>query len=142
MSEEKLKFEILLDTFGVAKLNSTQSIPQWAYQGSFFSVTKTFDELSIVCQEMVIPEEVICERGWRALKIVGILDFALIGILSVVSTVLAKAGVSIFAISTYNTDYLLIKGIDLESSLQALRNEGYIIVNEQILEVKNESISH
>ncbi|MBP2657794.1 MAG: amino acid-binding protein [Firmicutes bacterium] len=141
MSEEKLKFEVLPDTLGVSKLNSTQNIPQWAYQGSFFAITKTSDELSIVCPEMAIPEEVICERGWRALKIVGILDFSLIGILSVVSTVLANAGVSIFAISTYNTDYLLVKDMDLECALRALRNESYIIVNNQVLEVKNENNS-
>lgn len=122
-----LKFELLQHTFGVCKLNHAQDIPLWAYQGDFFSITKTADELSIVCLEAVIPEHVTCEKGWRALKIVGILDFSLIGILSVVSSTLAKADISIFAVSTYNTDYILVKDRDLEGALKALRNESFII---------------
>ena len=128
MTAKKLKFEVLVDTLGVCQLPANQSIPQWAYQGEFYSITKTTAELSIVCSEVVIPEAVICERGWRALKIAGILDFSLVGILSVVSTILAKAGVSIFAISTYNTDYILVKATDLECALQALDHEGYDVV--------------
>lgn len=93
-----------------------------------FSITRTTEELSIVCSEAVIPKDVICERGWRALKIVGILDFSLVGILSVVATILAKAGVSIFAVSTYNTDYILVKAKDLERALQAIKQAGYEIV--------------
>lgn len=127
MTAIKLKFKLLNDTLGVCKLDSTEAVPNWAYQGEFFSITKTSDELSIVCSESVIPEVVVCERGWRALKIVGILDFSLIGILSVVSSVLAKAGVSIFAISTYNTDYISVKEKDLANALQALRSEGFEI---------------
>ncbi|MEL7632872.1 MULTISPECIES: ACT domain-containing protein [Sporomusa] len=125
---EKLKFEVLVDTLGVCRLCASQSIPQWAYRGEFFSITKTTEELSIVCSEVVIPEDVVCERGWRALKIAGILDFSLVGILSVVATILAKAKVSIFAVSTYNTDYILVKAKDLECALQALEHEGYDVV--------------
>ncbi len=125
---EKLKFEVLVDTLGVCRLCASQSIPQWAYQGEFFSITKTTEELSIVCSEVVIPENVVCEKGWRALKIAGILDFSLVGILSVVATILAKAKVSIFAVSTYNTDYILVKAKDLEGALQALAHEGYDVV--------------
>ncbi|HML33993.1 ACT domain-containing protein [Sporomusa sphaeroides] len=125
---EKLKFEVLVDTLGVCRLCASQSIPQWAYQDEFFSITKTTEELSIVCSEVVIPEDVVCERGWRALKIAGILDFSLVGILSVVATILAKAGISIFAVSTYNTDYILVKAKDLECALQALEHKGYDVV--------------
>ena len=128
MTAEKLKFEVLVDTLGVCRLGASESIPQWAYLGEFFSVTKTTEELSIVCPEVVIPEAVICERGWRALKIAGILDFSLVGILSVVATILAKAGISIFAVSTYNTDYILVKATDLEGALQALAQEGHDVV--------------
>ncbi|WP_371363472.1 hypothetical protein SRRS_43640 [Sporomusa rhizae] len=127
MAAIKLKFKLLNDTLGVCKLDSSEDVPRWAYQGEFFSITKTSDELSIVCSESGIPKDAVCERSWRALKIVGILDFSLIGILSIVSFVLAKAGVSIFAISTYNTDYILVKEKDLANALQTLRSEGFEI---------------
>ncbi|SMD09456.1 ACT domain-containing protein [Sporomusa malonica] len=129
MAKKDLKFEVLLDTLGVCKLSSNMTIPQWAYDGDFFSVTKTTEELSIVCSETAIPENVVCERGWRALKIAGILDFSLVGILSIVSSALAKAGISIFAISTYNTDYILVKEKDLKLTLRTLCDEGYDILN-------------
>lgn len=129
MPQHSIKFEVLFDTFGICKLNASQAIPQWAYQGHFCSVTKTTDELSIVCTETSIPAGVLCEKAWRAFKITGILDFSLVGILSAVSAALAKAGVSLFAISTYNTDYILVKAGDFDVALQALRHEGYEIVD-------------
>ena len=128
MVKHKLAFEVLPITLGVCKISPTQAIPQWAIQGEFFSVTKTTEELSIVCSEAVIPAGEIYEKGWRALKIVGILDFSLIGILSVVSSVLASSGVSIFAISTYNTDYILVRDKDLAVAVQSLSGEGYDIL--------------
>lgn len=128
MAPKQLEFEVLREELGVCKLSASQVIPEWAYEGEFFSVTRTTEELSIVCAENAIPNEVICERGWRALKIRGILDFSLIGVLSIISSVLAKAGVSIFAISTYNTDYILVKARDLTPALQALREEGYSVL--------------
>lgn len=128
MMKHKLTFEILPTTLGVCKLSACQAVPLWACQGEFFSVTKTTEELSVVCSEVAIPDEVLCERGWRALKIAGILDFSLVGILAVVSGGLANAGVSIFAISTYNTDYILVRDNDLETAVQALAGEGYTIL--------------
>ena len=129
MEKHKLTFEVLPTTLGVCKLSASQVVPVWACQGEFFSVTKTTEELSIVCSEAVIPAETLCERGWRALKIAGILDFSLVGILAVVSAVLADAGVSIFAISTYNTDYILVRNNDLDVAVQALASEGYTVRN-------------
>jgi len=129
MVKKNLRFEVLSETLGVCKLSPSITIPQWVYQGEFFSVTKTTEELSLVCSEEAIPAEVVCEKGWRVLKIVGILDFNLVGILSVVSSVLAKAGVSIFAISTYNTDYILVKDKDLKLALKVLGDEGCEILN-------------
>lgn len=125
MAKQDLQFEVLSDTLGICKLNSNQNIPEWAYQGDFVSVTRTPEELSIVCSESAIPKDAVCERGWRALKIAGILDFSLVGILSIVSSTLATAGVSIFAISTYNTDYILVRAQDLEVALQSLSKEGF-----------------
>lgn len=130
MEKHKLTFEILPTTLGVCKLGASQEVPPWAYQGEFVSVTKTSEELSIVCSEAVIPDEALCERGWRALKIEGILDFSLVGILALVSAVLANAGVSIFAISTYNTDYILVRDNDLDAAIQALAGAGYTILKD------------
>lgn len=92
----------------------------------FFS--KTADELSLVCPEADLPAAVLqCERGWRALKICGTLDFGLVGILAKISGLLAEAGISIFAVSTYNTDYILIKAAHLDKAVTALSTNGYQI---------------
>ncbi|QDR82969.1 hypothetical protein [Sporomusa termitida] len=77
MNRNKLKFAVLPVQLGVCQLNSSQQIPQWAYQGEFFSITKTTEEISIVCPDPVIPPDtVLCERSWRALKITGVLTFS------------------------------------------------------------------
>ena len=106
------------------------AIPEWAYLGEFFSITKTADELSIVCLSGVIPESVEKDAGWQVLKIEGVLSFDLVGILAQVSAVLAEAEVSIFAISTYNTDYILVNNRDFDSAVVVLRNDGHEVVQE------------
>lgn len=128
MNGIKLTLEVLSDTISVCKLDSNQIIPTWAHQRGFFSITRTMEELSIVCSEENVPEDVLCERGWRAFKVQGILDFGLVGILAKVTTALANAGLSIFAISTYNTDYILVKEKDIECAIIALRNDGHKII--------------
>lgn len=126
MNGKKLTFAVVPVLLGICRLKPGQPIPPWAQQGEFFSITKTSEEISIICPEKAIPaEDVLCERGWRALKITGILDFSLVGILSAISTALAQAGISIFAVSTYNTDYILIKARELEAALQTLGNDGH-----------------
>lgn len=93
-----------------------------------FFFSKTAEELSLVCPETDLPATVLqCERGWRALKICGALDFTLVGILAKISSLLANAGISIFAVSTYNTDYILIKEAHLQKAAAALRTNGYQI---------------
>ncbi len=128
MNEIKLTLEVLSDTIGVCKLDSNQIIPTWAHQGKFFSITRTMEELSIVCSEENIPEDVLCEQGWKALKVQGTLDFGLVGILAKVTTALANAGLGIFAISTYNTDYILVKEKDLKCAIIALCKDGHKII--------------
>lgn len=125
----KLTLEVLSNQIGVCKLDAQATVPIWAYQGEFFSITKTTEELSIVCSEENIPKDVLCERGWRAFKVQGTLDFGLVGILAKITAALAKAGLGIFAISTYNTDYILVKAKDLEYAIIALRNDGHEIIS-------------
>lgn len=103
-------------------------IPTWAKDSEFFSITKTLDELSIVCAEHDIPNDIKCEKDWRILKIEGPLDFSIIGILASISTILAQKGISIFAVSTYDTDYILVKDCDIDNAIEELSNEKYEII--------------
>ncbi len=126
----RLKISLLQLTVGVCRLAPTENIPSWARQGQLFSITNTGEELSILCEERFIPEGIICERDWRVLKIEGPLDFSLIGILSKISSHLTEAGISIFALSTYDTDYILVKNKDIDKAVETLRSKDYeIIVN-------------
>ena len=116
-----MQLQILPQTFAVCQIQDTSQI-NWQMPLFFFS--KTAEELSLVCPETDLPATVLqCERGWRALKICGVLDFALVGILAKISSLLANAGISIFAVSTY----ILIKESHLQKAAAALRTNGYQI---------------
>ncbi len=121
----RLNFTVVEGKYGVCRLDKDSRIPDWAYQSVFFSLTKTFDELSIVCSQESIPEDIKCERDWKILKVEGILDFSLTGILASISNTLAKAGISIFAVSTYDTDYVLVKDMDFKNAIEALKQAGF-----------------
>ena len=109
----------------VCRLDPADGIPPWATAASLFSVTRTTDELSIVCPEELVPAEIKYESGWRVLKLEGPFEFSLVGVLSSVAAPLAEAGVGIFAISTYDTDYVLVKDAHLELATAALRERGH-----------------
>jgi hypothetical protein len=108
-------------------LGATDPIPSWATADRVFSVTRTPDELSVVCPERSVPDAVVCEGGWRCLQVVGPISFTEIGVLASLASPLAAAGVSVFALSTFDTDYLLVKEELLEKALAALRGAGYVI---------------
>ncbi len=92
-------------------------------------VGRTDEEVSLVCPTSVVPERTIeREDGWRAFRIQGVLDFSLIGILSKISGILADEGIGIFAVSTYNTDYILVKEENFDRGLRALSDAGYDVV--------------
>src|SRR5690348_6021230 len=97
----KLTLTLMADTLAVCRLEPTMPVPAWALQVPFFSLTRTPEELSLVVSQACVPEEIVCEREWRALKIEGPLDFTLTGILVSVCAPLAEADISIFVISTY-----------------------------------------
>ena len=94
----------------------------------FYTVSHTPEELSVVCETSLVPQSIKQQSGWRALCIEGVLDFSLVGILANLSGVLAKAGISIFAISTHNTDYILVQETNLKPALEALKRHGYNIL--------------
>lgn len=116
-----MKLTVQPEILAVCRLGPTDAIPPWATAGGFFSVTRTRDELSIVCEEARVPADVKAERGWRTLKVEGPLDFSLTGILAGLSGTLAAAGVSLFAVSTFDTDYLLVREAALGRAVEALR---------------------
>jgi uncharacterized protein len=117
---------LLATTLAVCRLDAQAPLPAWL-QGEFIAVVRTANELSAVCDAAVVPGDVLAERGWRVLCVQGPLDFSLVGVLAALSKVLADAGVSIFAISTYDTDYLLIKDASLEAAILALRQAGHVV---------------
>lgn len=125
MSSRTFSLDVLPGEFAVCRLTPDAVLPGWAEGSGFFSVTRTHDELSIVCDVARVPDDVIAERGWRALRVAGSLAFTEVGVLAALSAVLAGADVSIFAISTYDTDYLLVQERDLDSATRALRDAGH-----------------
>ena len=128
MTTRKFPLAILPGLFAVCRLRTDEEIPPWASSSSFCSFTRTPEELSIVCPQELVPERVTAEVGLRALKVEGKLDFNMIGILSSITSVLAGTGISIFAISTFDTDYIFVNAQDLNRGVAALRNAGHRVV--------------
>jgi hypothetical protein len=118
---------VLPQKFAVCRLSCDISIPTWATEGDFFSITRTADELSVVCCEDLVPEGTRCERDWRCLRVAGTMPFAVVGVVAGLTAALADAGISVFVVSTFDTDYLLTKRKDCATALDALRPRGYTI---------------
>ncbi|AKB85612.1 ACT domain-containing protein [Methanococcoides methylutens] len=125
MKNQKLNLKLLKNKFGVCRLEGDRPIPDWADSNDFYSITRTAEELSIVCPEENIPSDIICEKDWKCLKVEGPLDFSLIGILARISTLLAEEKISIFVISTYDTDYILVREANIQAAVEKLSANGY-----------------
>jgi hypothetical protein len=120
-------------SFAVCKLPAGSPLPPWATAADLFSVTRTPDELSVVCGQEAVPQGVVCERGWRCLRVAGSMPFTLVGVLASLTAPVAKAGVGVFAFSTFDTDYLLVKEADLPRAVAALRAAGHLVDAEGVL---------
>jgi uncharacterized protein len=120
-----LDLTVLEEDLSICRLDAGAEVPAWATRTTFFSVTRTQDELSVVCPEEFVPEDAYRERGWRALKIEGPLDLSMIGILASVAAPLAEVGASIFTVSTFDTDYVLVRGTQLDLAVDTLRENGH-----------------
>lgn len=119
---------ILLDgLFAIAKVPPDSPIPSWATSRTFVSITRTADELAIVCPDTQVPPGVQSEPGWRCLRVAGKMDFSLVGVLASLVGPLAEAGISVFAISTFDTDYLLVKEAAWERAKDVLVGAGHVI---------------
>jgi len=121
----RLRMFLLDCRMAVCRLGPDDEVPEWAGGGSFSSVTRSSTELSIVCREDLVPEGIARESGWRIFQVEGPLDFALTGVLASIAQPLAEAHVSLFAISTFDTDYAMVRERDVEQAANILRTAGH-----------------
>lgn len=124
---KQLLLSVLPERLAVCRLGPDEVIPDWVFSTWFWSITRTDEELSLILPEELVPSSWKAEKGWRCLKVLGPLDFSITGVLASVSTPLAQAGVSIFAISTYDTDYLLVRNGDFDRAKEVLVGHGHLV---------------
>jgi hypothetical protein len=123
-----MDLDLLPDRFAVCRLALGSEIPWSGFEGSFFSVTQTDEEISVVCREDEGLAGALVEAGWRCLKVRGPLDFSEIGVLAGIAEPLASAGISLFCVSTFDTDYILVKQDDIQSAIRALDSAGNRVI--------------
>ena len=128
MQDSTLK-ELVLSTldgfFAICKFNPQTKIPNWALKGEFYSITRTSEELSILCPQKIIPSEITSVGRWRGLKIEGPFKFTEIGILNSITTPLASVNISLLSISTFDTDYVFIQDDQFKDALLILAANGH-----------------
>jgi hypothetical protein len=126
-STRHLELSLLPQRFAISRLAAGSPIPAWATQGPFFSATRTGDELSVVTELSLVPLGIQSQPGWRVLKVRGPFVFSEIGVLASLATPLAEAKISLFAVSTFDTDYLLVASETLSAAIAALEQAGHTI---------------
>ncbi|MDV6373862.1 ACT domain-containing protein [Deinococcus arenicola] len=122
-----LTLSVLSDAYALCQLSEDAAPPAWAFAGEFWSVTRAPGELSVVCAAANVPDGVRAEKDWAALRLHGPFEFTLTGILASVLNPLRDAGIGIFALSTFDTDYLLVPGVRLGDAVKALREVGHTV---------------
>ena len=127
---QPLDLRLLPRTYAIHRMAPDSPLPGGLEACPFYSITRTADELSLVCPDGVTVRSQKADTGWRVIKVVGPLDFALTGILARLADTLAGAGISLFAVSTFDTDYLLIKQERTDAARNALKAAGYHVVDE------------
>lgn len=129
MAEIPLVLDVLPDRLTVCRLSADAALPGWARSGrGLLSITRTGDELSVVCAAEVVPPDVTQVGPFRALKVRGPLDFSLTGIMARITRPLADAGIAVFVLSTFDTDYVLVREEMLAGAIKALRQAGMTVV--------------
>ena len=123
----ELTLRLLPDSFAIHRLNPDMAVPEAVRESQPHFIAQTADELSIVCPSSVYVQSERCEPDWSCFMVVGPLDFTLVGIIARISHTLAAERISIFVISTFDTDYILVKNADLDRALKVLQAEGYAI---------------
>jgi len=127
MERRTLALELLAGGFAVCRLDAAEPPPAWAAAGPFVSITRTPAELSVVCPQEAVPPSTTAERGFRCLRVAGPLGFGMTGVLASLAGPLASSGVSIFVVSTYDTDYLMVPERDLDRAVDALARAGHTV---------------
>ena len=122
-----LTLTVLPERYSISRLDPESDTPNWSKHGNFVSISRTPEELSIVCLEANVPPDVLTEPGWRIFRCEGPLDLALPGIMASLAEPLADAGVPLFPIATHHTDYILIKELHLETAIRALTGYGHAV---------------
>ena len=122
-----LVLHLLPGEFAACRLPPAEPVPAWAGSAVFSSITRTADELSVICPAAPVPAGVKAERGWRLLQVAGPLDFGAVGILASLTAPLASAGISLLAVATFDTDYVLVRAARLEAALHALETAGHTV---------------
>ncbi|WNC67154.1 ACT domain-containing protein [Thalassotalea nanhaiensis] len=126
----KQTLQVLDELFTIHSFTPETEIPSSVFSAKVYFISKTYDELSIVVPEDIQLNSLESESGWRALEVLGPLGFSLTGILSNIAGVLAEKEISIFAISTFDTDYILVKQDTLKKAVNSLRANDYLIIND------------
>ena len=125
-----MKLEAVGVRLAVCRLDAGSDVPPWVDQSrEFTSVTRTIDELSVVCSREYVPEGVPMEGPWRAFKVKGPIVMTLIGVVAALANPLADSGISIFALSTFDTDYVLVHEPDFDAAVNALTRAGHVVVS-------------
>ena len=127
MNVHRLQLRTLPERLAICRLDPDEPVPEWAASGEFFAVTRTANELSVVCPEADVPEGINAERGRRALYVFvdGAIDFGIVGVIAALTVPLAHAGIPVFVISTFDTDYLLINDSELTRAVEVLVRSGH-----------------
>ena len=127
-----MNFEVLEASYAIYRFVTGSELPEWVYSSGFYSITKTKDEISVVTvQNDLISSDIVCNKDWRIIQIEGPLDFSLVGIIADISAIFKSKKISIFTLSTYNTDYFLIKQKDLDIGIQSLIENDHKVTIEK-----------
>ena len=124
---KKLSLSSIPERFAVCQLDHQAKIPDWVFAGELFFISRTLDELSIICPEKSVPPNIQSMVGWRGLKIEGPFEFNEIGVLAAITAPLAQAHISLLTFSTFDTDYIFLQETQFEGSLIALEAVGHEI---------------
>jgi uncharacterized protein len=126
--DTRVSLRVRNETLAVARLGPDDPWPDWALRQRFVALVRTESEVSVVCDQAVVPEDIRAERGWRALQTEGPLDLSMTGILAGLTGVLAASSIPVFAISTFDTDLLLVRQERLVEAIAALTSAGYVVL--------------
>lgn len=122
-----LAFRVVAGCYSIVRLPAGAALPAWlaGASGSFLAITRTVRETSVVCADEFVPDNERCERGWGLIELVGPFSFSEVGILAAVTQPLAVAGIALFAVSTFDTDYVLVRSETLAQACEALVAAGH-----------------